>query len=156
VEATAGLDAKIGIGSGLNLDLTINPDFSQVEVDEQVVNLTRFNISLPEKRPFFLENADIFGNFGIPPICPFFSRRIGLNNDGVPQRILYGARLTGALDARTQIGFLQMQTANSAENDGQHFTALTTRRVLFGRTTLGGYFHLRQISRPRTSLALRQ
>jgi Domain of unknown function (DUF5916)/Carbohydrate family 9 binding domain-like len=142
--ATAGIDAKVGIGSGLNLDLTVNPDFSQVEVDEQVVNLTRFDIGLPEKRTFFLENADIFGGFGIPPIRPFFSRRIGLDPNGVPQRILYGARLTGALDAKTQIGVLNMQTANSDQNDGQNFSAVTARRVLFGRTTLGGYFHNRQ------------
>ena len=74
-----GLDAKIGVGSGLNLDLTLNPDFSQIEIDEQIVNLTRFDVQLPEKRTLFLENGDLFSNFGIPPIRPFFfpQHRIG-------------------------------------------------------------------------------
>jgi len=75
----AGLDAKVPITSSLNLDVTINPDFSQVEVDEQVINLTLFDIRLPEKRLFFLENSDIFEDFGIPPMKPFFSRKIGLD-----------------------------------------------------------------------------
>jgi Domain of unknown function (DUF5916)/Carbohydrate family 9 binding domain-like len=142
-----GVDAKVGLGTGLNLDLTFKPDFSQVEVDEQVVNLTRFNVALPEKRTFFLENADIFGKFGIPPIRPFFSRRIGLNADGEPQPILFGARLTGALGTKTQIGVLNMQTANTDANDGQNFTALSAHRVIFGRTTVSGYFHNRQNAR---------
>ncbi len=67
-----GLDAKIPVTSSLNLDVTVNPDFSQVEVDEQVINLTLFDIRLPEKRLFFLENSDIFEDFGIPPMRPFF------------------------------------------------------------------------------------
>jgi hypothetical protein len=67
---TAGFDAKVALNSSLNLDLTVNPDFSQVEVDQQVTNLTRFNIFLPERRNFFLENSDLFSEFGIPPIRP--------------------------------------------------------------------------------------
>jgi len=76
-----GGDAKIGIGSSLNLDLTFNPDFSQVEVDNQVTNLDRFEILFPEKRQFFLENGDLFANFGIDGARPFFSRRIGVTRD---------------------------------------------------------------------------
>ena len=76
-----GADAKIGLTSGLNLDLTINPDFSQVEVDDQVINLDRFEIRLPEKRQFFLENADLFSSFGGGRENPFFSRRIGVSID---------------------------------------------------------------------------
>jgi hypothetical protein len=139
-----GVDAKVGLGSGLNLDLTFRPDFSQVEVDEQVVNLTRFDVRLPEKRTFFLENADIFGKFGIPPIRPFFSRRIGLDSNGQPQSILFGARLTGSIGDKTQIGLMNMQTESTDNYTAQNFTAVSTRRVLFGRTTLGGYFHNRQ------------
>ncbi|MCS7074962.1 MAG: carbohydrate binding family 9 domain-containing protein, partial [Bacteroidia bacterium] len=75
-----GLDAKISITPGLNLDLTINPDFSQVEVDRQVINLTRFSIFFPERRNFFLENSDLFAQFGFRQIRPFFSRQIGLFN----------------------------------------------------------------------------
>ncbi len=67
-----GTDIKIGVTSALNLDLTINPDFSQVEVDRQVTNLDRFELFFPERRQFFLENGDLFGNFGYPTIRPFF------------------------------------------------------------------------------------
>jgi len=76
-----GGDAKIAVTSSLNLDLTVNPDFSQVEVDRQVTNLDRYELFFPEKRQFFLENADMFAGFGYATIRPFFSRRIGL---GVP------------------------------------------------------------------------
>ena len=68
-----GGDAKVAVTPSLNLDLTINPDFSQVDVDEQVTNLTTVNIRFPERRLFFLENSDIFSEIGIPPIRPFFS-----------------------------------------------------------------------------------
>ena len=85
-----GGDAKIAISSSLNLDITINPDFSQVEVDQQVTNLDRFELFFPERRQFFLENGDLFANYGYSSIRPFFSRRIGLNAP-----IKFGARLSG-------------------------------------------------------------
>lgn len=112
-----GGDVKIGISSGLNLDLTINPDFSQVEVDEQVTNLDRFEILFPEKRQFFLENADLFGSFGGRLNNPFFSRRIGISIDpttgqNIQNTILYGARLSGKINQNSRIGFLNMQTAS--------------------------------------------
>lgn len=135
-----GLDAKVGVGSGLNLDLTVNPDFSQIEIDEQVVNLTRFNVMLPEKRTFFLENADLFANFGIPPIRPFFSRRIGLTDEGAAVPIAGGARLTGNLDGDTRIGLMTMQTRARDATPARNYTALATRRRVFGRSTVGGYF----------------
>lgn len=136
----AGVDAKIGIGSGLNLDLTLNPDFSQIEIDEQVINLTRFDVMLPEKRTFFLENADLFGNFGIPPIRPFFSRRVGLDDAGIPLPILGGLRLTGNIDDNTRVGLMNMQTRAKEGKPARNFTALAANRRLFGRTTLSGYF----------------
>ncbi len=139
-QVAAGIDAKIGIGSGLNLDVTVNPDFSQIEIDEQVVNLTRFDVQLPEKRTFFLENADIFGNYGIPPIRPFFSRRIGLSLDGAPATIYGGLRLTGNLNADTRIGALSMQTEGEGDNNTQNYSAVSINRRLFGRTTVSGYF----------------
>ncbi|MGB1362834.1 MAG: DUF5916 domain-containing protein, partial [Flavobacteriaceae bacterium] len=94
-----GGDVKIPIGNGLNLDLTYNPDFSQAEVDDEIVNLRRFEIKLPEKRQFFLQNSDLFSNFGaIRTITPFFTRRIGLARDAqgnlVENDIIGGIRLS--------------------------------------------------------------
>jgi len=100
-----GGDAKVSITSSLNLDLTVNPDFSQIEVDKQVVDLSRYELFYPEKRQFFLENGDQFNNFGYADIRPFFSRRIGL---GVP--IEFGGRLSGKLDKNWRIGAMDMQT----------------------------------------------
>ena len=117
-----GGDAKIAITSGLNLDLTANPDFSQVEVDRQVTNLDRFEIFFPERRQFFLENADLFGSFGPSRANPFFSRRIGVAIDtatgqNIQNTILYGARLSGKLNNKLRVGLLNMQTARQVEND---------------------------------------
>lgn len=140
IQPNAGLDAKIGIGSGLNLDVTVRPDFSQVEIDEQVVNLTRFDVQLPEKRTFFLENGDLFGNFGIPPIRPFFSRRIGLNDDGDQLPILGGLRLTGNLGSDTRIGAMMMYTQKKDSTPARNNTALAINRRIFGRSRVSGYF----------------
>ena len=111
-----GGDIKVGLTSSLNLDLTINPDFSQVEVDRQVTNLDRFEISFPERRQFFLENEDLFSNFGSQSLRPFFTRRIGIATDTttgltVENKILAGARLSGKLNKDWRVGLLDMQTS---------------------------------------------
>ncbi|WP_448940455.1 DUF5916 domain-containing protein, partial [Escherichia coli] len=93
--ANAGFDGKVALSSALNLDLTVNPDFSQVEVDQQITNLSRFSIFYPEKRTFFLENSDLFAQIGIPSIRPFYSRTIGLDKNANPIPIIFGARLSG-------------------------------------------------------------
>ncbi|MGE0568472.1 MAG: DUF5916 domain-containing protein, partial [Bacteroidia bacterium] len=80
LEGNGGLDAKMVLNNSLNLDVTINPDFSQVEVDRQITNLTRFSLFFPERRQFFIENSDLFEQFGFRQIRPFFSRRIGLSD----------------------------------------------------------------------------
>ena len=113
---------KIPIGSSLNLDLTINPDFSQVEVDDQIVNLTRFEISLPEKRQFFTENSDLFSDFGNSRDgLPFFSRRIGvakdINGNTIENRITSGMRLSGKINKNLRIGFLNMITEEDTKNN---------------------------------------
>jgi hypothetical protein len=144
VTSGAGMDARIGVGSAMNLDLTVNPDFSQIEIDEQVVNLTRFSIFLPEKRTFFLENADVFTRFGIPPIRPFFSRRIGLDENGGAVPILGGARLTGNLLPGTRVGLLNMQTRATDVQKAQNFGAFAVTQRVHGRSTVGGYFTNRQ------------
>lgn len=132
-----GVDAKIALTSSLNLDLTVNPDFSQVEVDKQVTNLDRYELFFPEKRQFFLENGDIFANFGYGSIRPFFSRRIGL---GVPIR--FGARLSGKPDKNWRLGVMDMQTG-SVENTGlpaQNFTVAAVQRRVFSRSNIGLIF----------------
>ena len=76
----AGVDAKMILSTSLNLDLTLNPDYSQVEVDRQQTNLDRYELFFPEKRQFYLENSDLFASLGTDRVRPFFSRRIGLDN----------------------------------------------------------------------------
>ncbi len=114
VTAEFGGDAKIGLTPSMSLDLTYNTDFAQVEVDEQQINLTRFSLFFPEKRPFFLENAGTF-SVGTPQagselgLDLFFSRRIGIGNDGQPVPILGGGRLTGKAGGVT-LGVMNIQT----------------------------------------------
>jgi hypothetical protein len=145
-----GGDAKIAVTPSLNLDLTFNPDFSQVEVDRQVTNLSRFELFFPERRQFFLENRDLFAMFGFPSTRPFFSRRIGLtrnpltgDNQAVP--ILAGARLSGKLNDDWRVGLLNMQT-KAVEWDSlnalpaANFTVATLQRKVFQRSAISGIF----------------
>jgi len=142
-----GGDAKIAVTSGMNLDLTINPDFSQVEVDEQLTNLTRFELFLPERRQFFQENSDLFGRFGSPNINPFFSRRVGIAFDttlqqNVPNPIYFGARLSGKLNNNWRLGLLNMQTANNEKNGlpSYNYSVAAVQRKMFSRSNIGAIF----------------
>lgn len=132
-----GGDVKIGLTSSLNLDLTVNPDFSQVDVDQQVINLNRYELFFPEKRQFFLENGDLFSNFGYADIRPFFSRRIGLNAP-----IRFGTRLTGKIDKNWRVGVMDVQTgqSGSANLPGQNFGVVTLQRRVFSRSNIGIMF----------------
>jgi hypothetical protein len=131
-----GFDAKVGLTSSLNLDLTVNPDFSQVEVDQQQTNLDRFELLFPEKRQFFLENGDLFSNFGYQTIRPFFSRRIGLNTP-----IKFGARVSGKLNKDWRIGFMDMQTGKSdAVSNAQNFGVIALQRRVFTRSNIAVMF----------------
>lgn len=134
-----GLDAKVSITPSMNLDLTINPDFSQVEVDRQVTNLTRFNIFFPERRTFFLENDDLFSTYGAPPFRPFFSRTIGLDANAQPMPILGGARLTGNLSKTLRVGLLNMQTRANDASPAQNFTAFSFNQRVLKRSLVKGY-----------------
>ena len=143
-KANIGGDAKVAVTSGLNLDVTANPDFSQVEVDRQVTNLDRFEIFLPERRQFFLENADLFGSFGFSDINPFFSRRIGIAKDTATdntiQNTIYGGlRLSGKLNNNWRMGLLSMQTAEDEVNGqpSQNFTVLAAQRRIGARSNIG-------------------
>jgi len=150
MQAKVGLEvAKIGITPSLTAEFTANPDFGQAEVDTQVVNLTRFSIFFPEKRDFFLENAGIFlfGRAGANQL--FFTRRIGLTDDGAPVPIDYGAKITGKVGAYN-IGFLQVQTrklGNPASGFGvprQQFTVARVKRDILERSYVGAMFVNRQ------------
>jgi hypothetical protein len=142
---TGGVDLKWGIRPNLTFDATVNTDFAQVEADEEQLNLTRFDLFFPEKRPFFLENASTF-QFGQPQsIDLFFSRRIGLSTTGLPIDILGGGRLSGRVAGGWNVGFLNIQT-NTADNaDGARIAPATNFSVLraqkqVGRSSYGAIF----------------
>ena len=135
-----GGDAKIGITQGLALDLTYNTDFAQVEVDETQVNLTRFNLFFPEKRPFFLENAGVFA-VGTPQnVELFFSRSVGLSRSGTPVPIVGGGRLSGKA-AGTQIGMLYIRTDEVPGVQPEYgYAVARLAKELPNRTRIGGMF----------------
>ncbi|MDX1640622.1 MAG: DUF5916 domain-containing protein [Balneolaceae bacterium] len=136
-ERDAGLNAKIGLSSSLNLDLTVNPDFSQVEVDEQIVDLERFELFFPEKRQFFLENEDLFASFGNEDVRPFFSRRIGLDAP-----IHAGGRLSGQINRNWRVGVMNMQTGSVDEiqKPAQNFSVISLKRRVSSRSNIGFLF----------------
>ncbi len=135
-----GLDAKIGLTSSLNLDLTVNPDFSQVEVDVQQTNLDRFELFFPERRQFFLENGDLFNNFGFSSIRPFFSRRIGLDSP-----IQFGARVSGKVSKNLRIGVLNTQTGkDSGGGLGSNYSVVSFQQQVFARSNFAAIFVNRQ------------
>ena len=143
----AGGDAKIAVTPSLNLDLTINPDFSQVEVDQQVTNIDRFEIFFPERRQFFLENADLFASFGSERARPFFSRRIGVAIDSVTgvnvqNSILGGARLSGRVNKQWRVGLMNIQTGQDARinQPSVNYTVGAVQRQLFARSNLAAIF----------------
>lgn len=133
-----GGDLKYSITSNLTMDLTANTDFAQVEADDQQINLSRFSLYFPEKRMFFQERASIFSfNLGGPNNL-FYSRRIGLDDDGKPVRILGGARVYGRV-GKWDLGFLNMQTAKSDLLSSENFGVLRMRRqVINPNSYVGG------------------
>ncbi|MCG8320278.1 MAG: carbohydrate binding family 9 domain-containing protein [Cytophagales bacterium] len=128
-----GLDAKLAVTTSLNLDLTVNPDFSQVEVDRQVTNLSRFELFFPERRQFFIENSDLFANFGFTSMRPFFSRRIGLESP-----IHAGVRLSGKINKDWRIGVMDIQTGkvDSVALPAQNFSVISLQRQVFSRSNI--------------------
>ena len=145
-EGGVGFDAKVAVSSSMNLDLTVNPDFAQVEVDKQVTNLSRFELFFPERRQFFLENADLFGNFGFDNINPLFTRRMGLatdkNNNTVKVPIILGARLTGKLNKNWRVGLMDIQTGvhQDLKLPATNFLATAIQRKVFSRSLLSFIF----------------
>ncbi len=154
-----GLDLKYGVTPALTLDVTVLPDFAQVEADEQQVNLTQFSQFFPEKREFFLENSGQFyvgdaarNNRVNPTPTPdedlllFFSRRIGLAPDGTVIPIAGGARVTGQA-AGFGLGLLSLQTRESAGVAANNYTVLRGRRNVGRASDIGGIFMSRQSTR---------
>ena len=132
-----GGDAKIGITPALSLDLTVNTDFAQVEVDNEQVDLTRFNLFFPEKRPFFLENAGRFAVGNNQAAQMFFSRRIGIADDGTPVPIAWGSRLSGRVGG-LDVGLIHMRTGRlESGTPGNGYTVARFARELPNRSGVG-------------------
>ena len=157
-DTDVGLDVKYGVTADLTLDLTVNTDFSQVEVDEQQVNLTRFNLFFPEKRDSFLENAGLFDMGGTTgmflgagggarsrDLIPFFSRRIGLSESGQPLPIMGGARLTGKLGG-FDVGAMNIQVGREGETPADNWNILRLRREILANSDIGTFLFNRQTS----------
>ncbi|NNE78624.1 MAG: carbohydrate binding family 9 domain-containing protein, partial [Pricia sp.] len=146
-----GGDAKVAIGNGMNLDVTLNPDFSNVEVDDIITNLTRFEVSLPEKRQFFIDNSDLFSSFGNSlDANPFFSRRIGIAVDSagntIENRIVGGIRLSGKLNDNWRLGILSIQTDEDKANEiaSNNNTMVALQKKVFSRSNISMFFINRQ------------
>lgn len=136
-----GVDLKYSITPSLTLDATYNTDFAQVEVDEQQVNLDRFNLFFPEKRPFFLENAGLFSVGRSQEVELFFSRRIGIGDDGEVIPVDGGVRLSGKIGSSTNIGLLHMQTeAVESAAPENRFTVARISQELPNRSSIGAIF----------------
>jgi hypothetical protein len=143
----------------MNLDLTLNPDFSQVEVDNFITNLTRFEVSLPERRQFFLDNNDLFGGFGSGRNAnPFFSRRIGIASDKdgntIENPIIAGARLSGKIGDKFRLGVLNVQTEADLENGipATNHGMIAFQQKVFSRSNFGGFIINRQHNTAEASL----
>jgi len=147
--ADAGFDIKYGLTPGLTLDATVNTDFSQVEVDQERVNLTRFPLFFPEQRDFFVENSGAF-TFGdqternyrqgasLRDFTLFHSRRIGLAG-GRPVPILAGGRMSGTM-GDWEVGVLDMRTDATDSLAGENFAVVRLRRKVADGTDLGAIF----------------
>jgi hypothetical protein len=140
-----GFDIKYSITPSLTLDGTYNTDFAQVEVDEQQINLDRFNLFFPEKRPFFLENAGLFSVGNPQEVEMFFSRRIGISDNGDILPVEGGVRLSGKLGNSTNVGLLYMATeAEEGIAPANDFTVARISQELPNRSSIGAIFTSRE------------
>ena len=146
----AGVDLFYNVTPGLRANLTVNTDFAQTEVDQRLVNLTRFPLFFPEKRDFFLDGATFFNFYlgrnnrepNAASVQPFFSRRIGLDTDGSPQKINYGAKLTGQI-GKQDVGFLHVRTDETGSAPAEDFTVMRIKRRLFTQSYVGMFYSRR-------------
>ena len=133
------VDVQYNVSSSLKLDATINPDFSQIDVDRQVTNLSRFSVFFPERRNFFLENSDLFTNLGVSGVNPFYSRRIGANSE-----ISFGLKLSGNIAKKTRLGILNVATKANDNTPAQNYGALVIQQQLSESFTATGFVINRQ------------
>ena len=149
-QGDVGLDLFYSVTPQLKGNFTLNTDFAQTEVDDRQVNLTRYRLFFPEKRDFFLEGASNF-DFSRDParnLGAFFSRRIGLTENGQPQTIDYGAKLIGRV-GNFDLGVLQVRTTREGEVLGEDFTVLRPKRRFFSESYLG-LIYTRRVTREST------
>ena len=147
-----GMDIKVPIANSLNLDFTLNPDFSQVEVDDRIVNTSQWEIKLPEKRQFFTQNSDLFSDFGTGRDAqPFFSRRVGIstNKEGelIENRIISGLKLSGKINDNTRIGLINILTDEDIDNEiAQNNNTLFTFRKKVSKGSNFSFFFINRES----------
>jgi uncharacterized protein DUF5916 len=145
-DANAGLDVYYSVTPALRANFTVNTDFAQTEVDQRQVNLTQYSLFFPEKRSFFLEGASSFdfgsfenGSSRPQAVVPFFTRRIGLDANGDPQKIDLGLKMTGQV-GRQNVGFMQIRTAREDGTPGEDFTAFRVRRNVLRESYIGALY----------------
>ena len=150
-DANAGLDLYYSLTPAVRANLTINTDFAQTEVDQRQVNLTRYSLFFPEKRGFFLEGASFFdfisstqrigpaGGGTDTAVVPFFSRRIGLDAYGLPQKIDVGTKVTGQMGSQ-DVGFLQIRTGEEGGALGEDFSVARLKRRMFRQSYVGALY----------------
>ena len=146
--ADVGLDLVYNLTPDLRANLTLNTDFAQTEVDQRLVNLTRFPLFFPEKRDFFLDGSTFFRPEQLAgEVQPFFSRRIGLDENGAPQKIDLGVKLTGRVGGQ-DVGVLQVRTAGALDIVGEDFTVLRVKRRISTQSYVGTFFSRRHARGP--------
>ncbi|MEE9429571.1 MAG: DUF5916 domain-containing protein [Melioribacteraceae bacterium] len=133
------LDLQYNLSSSLKLDATVNPDFSQIEVDQQVTNLTRFAVNFPEKRNFFLENSDLFSNLGVQGVNPFYTRKIGASSN-----IQFGLKLSGNVGTNTRLGVLSVQTEKNKNQENNNYGAFVVKQKISSQFSATGFLINRQ------------
>lgn len=169
-DADAGVDLFYNVTPSLRAVMTVNTDFAETEVDQRLVNLTRFPLFFPEKRSFFLDGATFFdfyrgggggfgggggggggGGFSASPVRPFFSRRIGLDEAGQPQPIDVGAKLTGQI-GRQDVGLLYVRTRDTEASPGEDLAAMRVKRRFWAQSYVAGVYTGRHTRLDETSL----
>lgn len=145
IKPSAGIDAKVILSTSMNLDITVNPDYSQVEVDRQQTNLDRFELFFPEKRQFYLESSDLFASLGTENLRPFFSRRIGLVNP-----VIAGARLSGNAGKGWRVGIMDIQTGGKDNIPSANYAVGVLQKRVFSRSNITAFFINKEVTPKNT------